>query len=88
MKKEQTKAIREIALTGRLIDEALNQAARDAVQKHREAGLPLAVWKDGKTVWVQPDEVDAQQDRNRPAARRARRRTKSRSLSRPKTRLA
>lgn len=75
MKKKPTKANREIALTDRLIDEALNEAARDAVKAHKEAGLPLAVWKDGKTMWVEPEEVESHQDGNRSATRR--RRTKS-----------
>jgi hypothetical protein len=36
---------------------ALNEAAQDAVELHRRAGLPLAVWRDGKVALVSADEV-------------------------------
>jgi hypothetical protein len=39
---------------GTPIDEALNDAVRDAVRQHERVGLPLAVWRDGKTVWRLP----------------------------------
>ncbi|MBL8890949.1 MAG: hypothetical protein JNL67_13290 [Planctomycetaceae bacterium] len=32
------------------IQNALNLAAQDAVELHREHGLPLVVWQDGKTT--------------------------------------
>lgn len=40
------------------ITKALNLAAQDAVETHRQSGLPLAVWKDGKTVLISPDSVE------------------------------
>jgi hypothetical protein len=42
-----------------LITRALNQAVRDAVELHRESGIPLAVWKDGKVALVAADEVES-----------------------------
>lgn len=42
---------------GTPIDEALNEALRDVVRRHRQAGLPLATWEDGKVVWVRPEDV-------------------------------
>ncbi len=41
-----------------LIDEALRQGVREAILRHKEAGLPLVIYRDGKTVWVQADELD------------------------------
>ena len=35
-----------------LIDQALKRAARKAIHQHKQAGLPLVVWRDGKAVWV------------------------------------
>jgi hypothetical protein len=43
---------------GTPIDRALAAAAREAVRKHKQAGLPLAVWRDGKAVWVMPDDLE------------------------------
>lgn len=40
-----------------LVTQALNEAARDAVEVHRKAGVPLAVWRDGKVVLVSAEEV-------------------------------
>lgn len=44
------------------IDTAL-QALRAAVAKviadHRSQGRPLALWRDGKAVWVPADQVEA-----------------------------
>ena len=45
-------------LSEKRIADALNQAARDAVETHRHAGQPLVVWKDGKTVLISADEVE------------------------------
>ena len=42
---------------GTPIDEALNDAVRDAVRHHERMGLPLAAWRDGKTVWLLPEEL-------------------------------
>ncbi len=53
------KDIDEIFREGTLIDEAMNAAVRDAVQLHKEKGLPLVVWRDGKVVWISPAEAEA-----------------------------
>jgi hypothetical protein len=45
---------------GTPIDEALNEAVREAVLLHKRMGQPLAVWRDGKTVWLSAEEVEAQ----------------------------
>lgn len=39
--------------------EALARAGREAILKHAEAGKPVAVWRDGQVVWLQPEEVFA-----------------------------
>jgi len=43
------------------VDEALARAGRDAIQRHREAGLTLPVFRNGRTVWVQPEELEEKQ---------------------------
>ncbi len=47
---------------GTPIDEAMNEAVRDAVRQHQRMGLPLAVWRDGKTVWLYAEELAAESD--------------------------
>ena len=45
------------SLTVRQIDEALKQGVRDAVLRHKEAGLPVVIYRDGKAVRVMPQEL-------------------------------
>jgi hypothetical protein len=58
-------------LTDALISRALNEAARDAVEIHRRAGLPLVVWQDGKVALVPPDESAPKPARTRSRRRKA-----------------
>jgi hypothetical protein len=58
MSTSEPKDIGKIFRDGTLIDEAMNAAVRDAVQLHKEKGLPLVVWRDGKTVWISPEEAE------------------------------
>ena len=39
------------------ISQALAQAVRDALLKHKQAGNPVATWRDGKVVWIPPEEI-------------------------------
>lgn len=32
-------------------------AVREAIQAHKRAGNPIAVWRDEKVVWLQPHEI-------------------------------
>jgi hypothetical protein len=40
------------------MDRALARAVRQAVLQHKRAGNPVAIWCDGKVVWVNPDEIE------------------------------
>lgn len=57
MNKTAEKDIDKIFAEGTLIDKALNKAVREAVLQHKRAGNPVAVWRDGKTVWLKPEEI-------------------------------
>jgi hypothetical protein len=35
----------------------LNKAAQEARLVHRQAGQPLTVWRNGKTVLVAPEDI-------------------------------
>jgi hypothetical protein len=40
-----------------LIGEALARAVRDALRRHKQAGNPVAVWRDGQVVWIEPQDI-------------------------------
>jgi len=39
------------------ITQALTQGVHDALLKHKQAGNPIVVWRDGKMVWLKPEEI-------------------------------
>ncbi len=57
MKKVEAKDIEKIFAEGTLIDEALKRAARDALRQHKRDGRPVAEWRDGRIVWIQPEDI-------------------------------
>ena len=36
---------------------ALRRAVREALERHRRLGNPVCVWRDGKVVWLSPEEL-------------------------------
>jgi len=39
------------------ITQALAKGVRDALLKHKQAGNPIVVWRDGKIVWFDSEEI-------------------------------
>ncbi len=39
------------------ITKALIQGVREALLKHKQAGNSVVIWRDGKAVWLEPDEI-------------------------------
>ena len=39
------------------IERALRAAVRDALLRHKRDGDPVAIWREGRVVWLQPDEI-------------------------------
>jgi hypothetical protein len=37
--------------------QAMQEAVREALLRHKRLGNPVAVWRDGRVVWLQPDEI-------------------------------
>ncbi len=61
MKTAPTKDPHRILLEeGHLIDEAVRKAAREALLQHRREGLPVAIYRDGNVVWVDPNDLDVE----------------------------
>ena len=44
------------------IDRALQRAVRDAVRRHKLLGNPVAIWRDGKVVWIPPEQIVLKDD--------------------------
>jgi hypothetical protein len=55
---EEARDIEKIFSERRLIEKALRKGAFEALRVHKEAGLPLAVWRDGRVQWVSPEEFE------------------------------
>ncbi|MCE5264175.1 MAG: hypothetical protein LLG97_11645 [Deltaproteobacteria bacterium] len=36
---------------------AMKEAVAEALAEHKRLGNPIAVWRDGKAVWVPPEEI-------------------------------
>jgi hypothetical protein len=57
MKARKQKSIGQLFAEGRAIDAAMRKAAQEAQRRHREAGQPMVVWRNGKTVLVAPENI-------------------------------
>ena len=44
---------------GEMAQAALNRAVARVVEEHRKSGQPLAVWRDGKAVYMAADQLSA-----------------------------
>jgi hypothetical protein len=51
------KTIDDIFAEGTLIDSALKLAGEKALLQHKKLGNPVALWRDGKVVWIPPEEI-------------------------------
>lgn len=51
------KSITEIFDEGAPIDKAIGDAVEEALLQHKRAGNPISEWRDGKVVWIQPEDI-------------------------------
>jgi Arc/MetJ family transcription regulator len=49
--------IGEILQDRERIDRAMRRAVREALRRHKLLGNPVADWRDGKVVWIPPEEI-------------------------------
>ena|SRR6266540_917601 len=40
------------------IVDAVNRAVTGALKRHKELGQSVVVWRDGKVVWLKPEQID------------------------------
>jgi hypothetical protein len=36
---------------------AMNQAVQEALLRHKRAGNPIAIWRNGQVEWIQPEDI-------------------------------
>lgn len=48
---------RILAEDRRVIDRAINRGIRKALLRHKAAGLPVVISRDGKIFLIQPEEI-------------------------------
>lgn len=41
---------------------ALTKAVKQAILQHKRAGNPIAIWRDGQVVWIDPEEIQVQEE--------------------------
>jgi hypothetical protein len=41
----------------KLITEALGRAVGKALLRHKKLGNPICTWRDGKVVWIPPEQI-------------------------------
>jgi len=41
----------------RLLERVLQEAVRRALVEHKRAGNPVVTWRDGKPVWIAPEDI-------------------------------
>lgn len=51
--------ISEVFADPEQITSALVHGVREALLKHKQAGNPVVVWRNGKTVWRKLDKISA-----------------------------
>ena len=51
--------IDKIFAEGSLIDEAIRESVRRALLAHKNAGNPVAVWRNGQVVMLNPESLPA-----------------------------
>jgi hypothetical protein len=57
MKNDKQKDIGELFADTELVSRAMRTAVREAILQHKRAGNPIAVWRDGKVVWIPPRKI-------------------------------
>lgn len=57
MSAENPSDIAHLLSDNTLLDKALREAGRQALQRHKKMGNPIAVWQNGQVVWLAPENI-------------------------------
>ena len=55
--RHQPKDLEQVLADKAKVENALRAAVRDALARHKKAGNPVAVWRDGEVVWLSPEAI-------------------------------
>lgn len=55
--------ISEIFEAKEKITRALSKAVNEALLQHKKAGNPVVSWKGGKIVWIQPQDIPVEDNK-------------------------
>jgi ABC-type proline/glycine betaine transport system ATPase subunit len=55
--KNRSSLLEERLADAGLTERALALAVSHALEQHRRAGNPVAVWRDGEVVWIDPEDI-------------------------------
>ena len=80
MPPRRTKDIEKLLEDDAVMTAALAKGIRAALRQHKQAGNPIVVWRDGKIVWVPPEDIviDGEMTGRRPSTQARRRKRISR----------
>ncbi len=54
--RKSLKGVRDLPLKVKA-EMALKEAVAEAIAEHKRQGNPIAVWRNGKAVWIPPEEI-------------------------------
>jgi hypothetical protein len=57
MSEQRRRSLAERFADHAAVEAAIQKGVREAVLSHARAGCPIAVWRDGRVVWLKPAEV-------------------------------
>ena len=80
--------IAAIIMDGTSIERAIVAARRRLVETHRQLGIPLVIWRDGKVVEIAPETVDLDLDAYRDDSAASKRNVDLPSVEEMRERLA
>jgi hypothetical protein len=46
-------------------EEALKKAVQETIADHKRTGDPIAIWRDGKAVFVDPEELEVREPKEK-----------------------
>ena len=57
MKAKKPTDLMRIFKEGTLIDEAICEGVLEALRRHKQLGDPVVEWRNGKAVWIAPEDI-------------------------------
>jgi len=57
MKIKGSHTIRDLLLDGRTINRAMQKAVREALLRHKRAGVPAVIWRNGEGIRIRPAQI-------------------------------